>query len=702
MKGFAWARLVIAAVMLAVLGTAAGGLAAAQSGVNLLTNGNFEAGFSPHPAGSVANGWTPFVLPASSAVAFGQGSGRAGSGQTLAGAQAYQAGIYQLAAGLTPGMTYRAGFYVLLPSAGATITPLIGIGPLGDTDPSAGIIAWSNAWSQEGSWRHVFITFTAVQSTASVFLRVDQGSAGAATVVLDDAYLRPASSSSRPLLPLVVHNYPLPTPTPTPTATFTPAPTPTATSTRPPTATPIATPTPSGGGPIPYWDPRLNALNVTVEQNPSARYQLIAAFITINGSWADVPEWARVYDVATFPERGGDHHVFGLCLDAQGNVLYQKGFVLSWPDGYDMTTPEASGWANKPIYAYYFPDRGESGPYRWAPLNGNELRGIGLPYRHHYSFFGVWKEQAAGTATPTATATPSSTPSPTPTAGGPTPTFTPSPAVTPTPTPTSPSGWRFAADGIIVGYPNCGRTILEGTIRDAAGSPLAGQRVKVWAPQWGAAVSAPSDSSGHWEVLVANAPLAATWQAAVVDAAGNLISPIAGQMYVPQSVAVTAGIPTSADCVNGHQRLVINWRERQDWPDFVAASARFLSCEENHMNHNLYIWVLDNAGSGLNNIYLRLFLPGGAYTDERTGKDPYKPAGYLDFAMFANESRDVRVRDYSSDLVQNLSNTTPPVIDSCGGNAWGHYSYHVVFQATKPLSAMRRLALPLRLPWYSP
>lgn len=699
MRGFTWVRLAVTVAVLAVLGTTAGGLAVAQGGVNLLTNGNFEAGFAAHPAGAVANGWTPFTIPAGSPVTFGQGSGRAGAGQTLAGAQTYRAGIYQLAAGLTPGTAYQAGFYVLLPDAGTSITPLIGIGPLGDTDPSAGIIAWSNAWTRVGDWRHISITFTAVQSTASVFLRVDQGSAGAAaTVVLDDAYLRPAGIGPRALLPLIVRAYPRPTPTPTATATATPAPSPTATATRPPTSTPPPTPTPSGGGPIPYWDPRLTQLNVTVEQNPAARYQLMAAFITVNGSWDDVPDWARVYDVPSFPERGGDHHVFGLCLDAQGNVLYQKGFVLSWPDGAAGATPEASGWANLPIYGgAYYPDQGQSGPYRWATLNGNELRGIGMPYNHHVSFFAVWREQAAGTATPTPTATPSPTPSPTPTAGGPTPTFTPSPAVSPTPTPASPSGWQFAADGIIVGYPDCRRTILEGTIRDAAGSPLAGQRVKVWAPQWGQAVSAPSDSSGHWEVLVANAPLAATWQAAVVDAAGNLISPIAGQMYVPQTSPVTAGIPTSTDCVNGHQRLVINWRARQDWPDFVAASARFLSCEENHMNHNLYIWVLDHEGHGLNNIYLRLFLPGGAYTDERTGKDPYKPAGYLDFPMFANESRSVRVRDYSSDLVENLSNTTPPVIDSCGGNAWGHYSYQVVFQASKPLSAMRRLILPFRL-----
>ncbi|MGC8826051.1 MAG: hypothetical protein ACP5TV_03490, partial [Anaerolineae bacterium] len=150
MKGFAWMRLAVMMAVLAALMTAAGGLAAAQSWVNLLTNGNFEAGFSAHPAGSVANGWTPFVLTPGSPVAFGQGSGRAGTGQTLAGAQAYQAGIYQLAAGLTPGTTYRAGFYALLPEAGTPITPLIGIGPLGDTNPSAGIIAWSNARTREG------------------------------------------------------------------------------------------------------------------------------------------------------------------------------------------------------------------------------------------------------------------------------------------------------------------------------------------------------------------------------------------------------------------------------------------------------------------------------------------------------------------------------------------------------------------------
>ncbi|MGQ9518202.1 MAG: hypothetical protein ACUVT1_13120 [Anaerolineae bacterium] len=667
---------VAAGIILLICFILAGGLAVAQSGSNLLINGDFEAGFTAHPAGLVANGWTPFVLPPGASPIFGQGSGRTGSGQTLQSGTAYRAGIYQVVAGLTPGTFYRAGFSALLPDAGIPITPLVGISPLGDTDPITGLIAWSNARTRQGEWTQMTITFTTNSDIATVFLRMDQGDAGTPiTVVLDDAYVRPASSSSRPLLPLIIHNYPLPTPTPSPTATRTPSPSPT------PTATPPATSTPSGGGPIPYWDPRLTQLNVTVEQNPLARYQLIAAFITVNGSWDDVPDWARAYDVPSFPERGGDHHVFGRCLDAQGNVLYQKGFVLSWPDGAAGATPEASGWANLPIYGgAYYPDQGQSGPYRWATLNGNQLRGIGMPYNHHVSFFAVWQEQPAGTPTPP--------PSPTATA-------TP-PAVSPTPTPTASAGWRFAAEGIIVGYPDCGRTILEGTIRDAAGSPLAGQRVKVWAPQWGEAISAPSDSSGHWEVWIAHAPLAATWQAVVVDSAGNLISPIAGQMHVPQLGGETAGIPTSTDCVNGHQRLVINWRERQDWPDFAAASARFLSCQENHGNHNLYIWVLDHEGRGLNNIYLRLSLPSGAYMDERTGKDPYKPAGYLDFPMFAGESRTVRLRDYSSDLVTDLSNTTPPVIDSCGGNSWGHYSYHVVFQASKPLSALRFLRLPLR------
>jgi len=493
-----------------------------------------------------------------------------------------------------------------------------------------------------------------------------------------------------------------PTPTqtlvgPTGTPTLTPTVTPTLVVSETPTATPTVTGT--GGDPLPYWDERLNALNVTVENDPGKTYQLFAAFITIDGSWDNIPEWARVYDTPDFPERGGDHNVFGRCLDAGGQVLGEKWFELTWPDGADYRQPEQhSGWANIPIFGgAYYPDQGQSGPYSWNPFGGNKLQGIGLPYNLHYSFFGVWQEVVPGTGTPTPTQTSvgqTGTPTLTPTV---TPTLVVSETPTATPTGSGTPAWQYQADGMIVGEPDCSQTSLGGTITNESSSPLAGVRVKAWSPEWGARISDPSDASGHWEIHIADAPYSAHWQLAVVNGAGQIISPIAGLMYVPQMGGETPGIPTSSNCTDGHQKLTVNWKARSSWNDFVAASTRFLSCEENHMNHNIYLWAVDREGNGLNDLWIRFYLPD-QYTDMKTGHDPYKPAGFLDFTMFAHEERRVEVRDYVSDLVEGLSNTTPPIIDSCTGNAWGHYSYHVVLQASRELTLMEKLrVLPVRI-----
>ena len=35
---------------------------------------------------------------------------------------------------------------------------------------------------------------------------------------------------------------------------------------------------------------------------------------------------------------------------------------------------------------------------------------------------------------------------------------------------------------------------------------------------------------------------------------------------------------------------------------------------------------------------------------------------------------------YSSDTTPPMSSETPPLLDTCSGNAWGHFSYEVVFQ----------------------
>ena len=423
----------------------------AYAGSNLLLNGDFEGGFSPATpvSGVVADGWTPFVNAAGQEPTLGQGPGVGGYAQSIAGSEPYTAGIFQRVTGLTMGQEYRAGVDVYPLPDQDDVTKRIGVNPLGGIDPFGTFVAWSSAYTTD-TWMHLTTTFTAYSDSATIFLKVDQGEGGGPAIVyFDNAYLSPVYDQYSIYLPLLPKSYPLPTATPTsshtptPTPTHTPTLTPISTMTPTPTATPTTTlsPTPTatgtGGDPIPFWDERLDALNVTVENDPSKTYQLFTAFITIDGSWDDIPEWARVYDTPDFPERGGDHNAFGRCLDAGGQVLGEKPFELLWPDGADYRQPEASGWANIPIWATHpswDPAKGP-GPYSWNPFSGNKLQGIGLPYNHHYSFFGVWQETGAMATTPTTT--PTHTATPTPTGSGGTATESPTPTVTTVSPPTT-------------------------------------------------------------------------------------------------------------------------------------------------------------------------------------------------------------------------------------------------------------------------
>ena len=154
------------------------------------------------------------------------------------------------------------------------------------------------------------------------------------------------------------------------------------------TATPEPTATAEPNKPL-LWDAKLDSLNVTVIEQ--GRYRLVAAWVTEYGSWDDVPEWARAWQLDTL---GGDTHAYGICYNIDGGILYEKMFALSWPDGAAGSTPEPDGFANAFLGgggSLYYPDQGESGPFTWGPLNSDKLVGLGLPYNLHYSFFGVWE-----------------------------------------------------------------------------------------------------------------------------------------------------------------------------------------------------------------------------------------------------------------------------------------------------------------------
>ena len=179
-----------------------------------------------------------------------------------------------------------------------------------------------------------------------------------------------------------------PTTTSPPTATSTPLVT--ATPVVLLTETPVATTTPAGPWKPAYWDPRLDELGVTVEHR-SGRYELIAAWVTINGNWDDVPGWAKQWQLDVL---GGDHHTFGRAETPGGNWVSEK-FLLVWPHpnyAYgDTRYPEPEGWANLPLGGQNWNPANGPGPYTWFVDGGDKLIGVGMPHNHHWSFFAVWR-----------------------------------------------------------------------------------------------------------------------------------------------------------------------------------------------------------------------------------------------------------------------------------------------------------------------
>lgn len=245
--------------------------------------------------------------------------------------------------------------------------------------------------------------------------------------------------------------------------------------------------------------------------------------------------------------------------------------------------------------------------------------------------------------------------------------------------------WQYHVSGIITGTTSCSSTGLRGLVTDASGEPQSGVRVAVWSataadPPY---VSAPTGDDGRWRVVLnPNAPQVGRWKVAVVDTANRPISPVVGEIgYADLASAVEApGVPTHADCVNGHQWLHIDFMARTVFPEYTLASVRFISCLDNHLDHNIRLWVIDQSGIGQPGTTVRFQEIGGYAEDRRTGADPYKPPGYIDFPIFRHQEWTTRVLDAPSDVARRMSSTTPPIVEACTGNAWGHYSYEVVYQ----------------------
>ena len=103
-----------------------------------------------------------------------------------------------------------------------------------------------------------------------------------------------------------------------------------------------------------------------------------------------------------------------------------------------------------------------------------------------------------------------------------------------------------------------------------------------------------------------------------------------------------------------------------------------LNCEENHLNHHIFIYVKDASGQGIPGVRLRVWWPDGEEYIV-TGLKPEIDPGFVDFAMYPGYYN-LAVADGYSETAEGL--TTELGAEDCPshGNDVHHHSWRVVFQ----------------------
>jgi hypothetical protein len=143
-----------------------------------------------------------------------------------------------------------------------------------------------------------------------------------------------------------------------------------------------------------FWDERLTELGITCEVRNGNRH-LLAAWLTKNGSWDDVPAFAKQWQQDTL---GGDHNAY-LRIETPGGEVIHDRLCMAWPpygeDQGAVAYPEhPSGWGNFIMAGQNWTPANGPGPYVvWCDA-GDKLWGLGMPNNQHWSFFGVWVEEA--------------------------------------------------------------------------------------------------------------------------------------------------------------------------------------------------------------------------------------------------------------------------------------------------------------------
>ena len=165
------------------------------------------------------------------------------------------------------------------------------------------------------------------------------------------------------------------------------------------------------------WVDEFNGFITALGDRPDASqlqddvvYVIKDVFTTRDGSWepsdlpGSIPQWARDdYLAREFNNAGGDHHLFAAVIGLDGQFMQCKG-IFFWSDGLrklgypnysgyvPRETDPSSGWGDIPVFAGYFPDQGQSGPWCWTTVGpADVMGGGGLPYNLHVSWFVVWQ-----------------------------------------------------------------------------------------------------------------------------------------------------------------------------------------------------------------------------------------------------------------------------------------------------------------------
>ena len=161
---------------------------------------------------------------------------------------------------------------------------------------------------------------------------------------------------------------------------------------------------------------------------------------------------------------------------------------------------------------------------------------------------------------------------------------------------------------------NCGITEIRGTVRDAAGRPLNGERVRVTWPT-GRTTSVPSGAdgraAGHYDVVLDAQAKDGTWHVWAVDEDGRGLSP-------------EVVVRTTRDCTSDQaaNTVVVDFRVIQTFRGAIAGAIK--NCGVTEIRGT----IQDAVGNPVDGRRVRVSWPTGRTTSVPSGEDGRAPGRY--------------------------------------------------------------------------